>query len=460
MSDATETALDVRSLLTSDDTERAELLALRRAVCSDENVKSEVEDVLSELRSEGSSLVKSLGADKAHRRRGVAHWVLGQFQEAAETLDDATATPDGNYFLALSWLELGYPNRSLERARQAASADSADKQAALLVAEAKIKSGDLDGGREDLAGLTDADDLAAEVAYVQGLACDLAGEYDEAEAAYDRALGADPRMAKAKFRLAYNANLGGDEMGAMQLYEEILQEDANYVGVLMNLGILYEDKGRYQDAAQCFERVLRVRPSERRAWLYHKEAVASLDTIVDDDLQKEVQRRVEILQTPISDFELSVRSRNCLSKMEIRTLGDLVRKTEEELLTYKNFGETSLTEIKDVLSSKGLVLGMFEEENMDEVTRRVLAATRKAEDEAERDILRHSVDELELSMRSRRCLDSLGVKTIGDLASMTKDELLSTRNFGRTSLDEIREKLAEHELALSGDPEPGEEEEE
>jgi DNA-directed RNA polymerase subunit alpha len=457
MSDGTQAAIDVRPLLTSDDTERSELLALRKAVCSDDAVKSEVEDVLGELMAESSALAKSLGASKAQIRRGVAHWVLGQFQQAAEVLDSAEVTADGNYFLALAWLELGYPSRALERAEQAASADSSDAQAGLLVAEAKVKSGDLEGGREDLAGLKDADEFQPEIAYLEGLACDLAGEYDAAQGAYERALASDRTAAKAKFRMAYKANLDGDEMGAMQLYEEILQQHANYVGVLMNLGILYEDKSRYDEAARCFERVLKVRPSERRAWLYHKEAVASMDTIVDDDLQKEVQRRVEILQTPISDFELSVRSRNCLSKMEIHTLGDLVQKTEPELLSYKNFGETSLTEIKDVLAGKGLVLGMFEEENMDEVTRRVLAATRKAEDDAERDILRHSVDELELSMRSRRCLDSLGVKTIGDLTSMSKDELLSTRNFGRTSLDEIREKLAEHRLTLSGEVE-GEEE--
>ena len=58
-----------------------------------------------------------------------------------------------------------------------------------------------------------------------------------------------------------------------------------------------------------------------------------------------------------TDFELSVRARNCLKKMQIRTLGDLLRISEAELLSYKNFGETSLTEIKTMLASKGLRLG-------------------------------------------------------------------------------------------------------
>jgi DNA-directed RNA polymerase subunit alpha len=141
--------------------------------------------------------------------------------------------------------------------------------------------------------------------------------------------------------------------------------------------------------------------------------------------------------------------------MQIKSLGDLVRKTEQELLSYKNFGETSLSEIEDVLSSKGLRLGMFEDENMDEVTRRVLAATRQAEEEASQDILKHSVDELELSVRSRRCLELLGVRLIGDLTAKSKEELLAARNFGRTSLTEIREKLALHGLTLSGDDADG-----
>src|SRR5256714_8014046 len=68
-------------------------------------------------------------------------------------------------------------------------------------------------------------------------------------------------------------------------------------------------------------------------------------------------RRSQVLDIPITDFELSVRSRNCLKKMNIRSLGDLLRTTEQELLSYKNFGETSLNEIKSLLAQKGLRLG-------------------------------------------------------------------------------------------------------
>ena len=82
----------------------------------------------------------------------------------------------------------------------------------------------------------------------------------------------------------------------------------------------------------------------------------------DEDLERKEDRLNQILRTPITDFELSVRARNCLNKMNIVTLGDLVRQTEQELLAYKNFGETSLNEIKEILSSKNLRLGMAHEE--------------------------------------------------------------------------------------------------
>src|SRR5678816_620093 len=82
----------------------------------------------------------------------------------------------------------------------------------------------------------------------------------------------------------------------------------------------------------------------------------------DEDAERRGGQRNAVLNIPITDFELSVRSRNCLKKMNIRTLGDLLRTSEPELLSYKNFGETSLNEIKALLASKGLRLGQAAED--------------------------------------------------------------------------------------------------
>jgi len=67
---------------------------------------------------------------------------------------------------------------------------------------------------------------------------------------------------------------------------------------------------------------------------------------------------VKKLAKPISELELSVRSSNCLSEANIRTIGDLVSRKETEMLKYKNFGKKSLNEINAVLETMGMHLGM------------------------------------------------------------------------------------------------------
>jgi len=66
----------------------------------------------------------------------------------------------------------------------------------------------------------------------------------------------------------------------------------------------------------------------------------------------------ENLYRPVSELELSVRSINCLQNAKIETIGELVQKTESEMLKTKNFGRKSLNEIKHILASMGLSLGM------------------------------------------------------------------------------------------------------
>ncbi|MCV2531438.1 MAG: DNA-directed RNA polymerase subunit alpha, partial [Candidatus Lightella neohaematopini] len=89
-----------------------------------------------------------------------------------------------------------------------------------------------------------------------------------------------------------------------------------------------------------------------------------LDTFVDlnNQRQPEVKKQEPefdpILLRSVEDLELTVRSANCLKAESIRYIGDLVQKTEVELLKTPNLGKKSLTEIKDILSSYGLTLGM------------------------------------------------------------------------------------------------------
>jgi DNA-directed RNA polymerase subunit alpha len=74
--------------------------------------------------------------------------------------------------------------------------------------------------------------------------------------------------------------------------------------------------------------------------------------------QEEIERLNENLFRSVDELELSVRSANCLKHADIRLIGDLVQKTEAEILATKNFGRKSLNEIKEILSEMGLGLGM------------------------------------------------------------------------------------------------------
>ncbi|MBF0385645.1 MAG: DNA-directed RNA polymerase subunit alpha [Candidatus Omnitrophica bacterium] len=79
---------------------------------------------------------------------------------------------------------------------------------------------------------------------------------------------------------------------------------------------------------------------------------------IEEEVSAEEQALYEKLRLPISELELSVRSANCLRDANIKTIAELVRKTESELLTFRNFGKKSLSEINDILKAMGLSLGM------------------------------------------------------------------------------------------------------
>ncbi|MEW5007963.1 MAG: DNA-directed RNA polymerase subunit alpha [Cycloclasticus sp.] len=93
--------------------------------------------------------------------------------------------------------------------------------------------------------------------------------------------------------------------------------------------------------------------------LHHHIAVfVDLKDIVDEpELPKEPEFD-PILLRPVDDLELTVRSANCLKAEQIFYIGDLIQRTEVELLKAPNLGKKSLTEIKDVLASKGMSLGI------------------------------------------------------------------------------------------------------
>lgn len=88
------------------------------------------------------------------------------------------------------------------------------------------------------------------------------------------------------------------------------------------------------------------------------EIFVDLEKDKEPEPEEEYEEIDPVLLRPVDDLELTVRSANCLKAENIYYIGDLVQRTEVELLKTPNLGKKSLTEIKDVLASKGLSLGM------------------------------------------------------------------------------------------------------
>ncbi len=289
------------------------------------------------------------------------------------------------------------------------------------------------------------DPQAAERHLAVAKEADEAGDPEATLAELRKAVAADPNHPQALFSLAYALDRHGEDDEAISLYERSARLSEAPLNALVNLAVLYEDHGQYGAAEKTLRQVLDSRPNHPRARLFMKDVQASRTMFYDEDQDRDVAKRNALLDTPVTDFELSVRARNCLKKMNIRSLGDLLRVSESELLAYKNFGETSLEEIRYMLDAKGLRLGQRVEEQQRAIKREVYDTAKRNNAEA---ALNKPVTELNLSVRARRALQNLNIRTLGELASKTEAELMGVKNFGQTSLVEVREKLAENGLSL------------
>jgi DNA-directed RNA polymerase subunit alpha len=283
---------------------------------------------------------------------------------------------------------------------------------------------------------------AAEEYFRKAQEAEKDGAQEKAIDFYERALSENPDHDLACFHLAVLYDRRSEDSKAIELYERICTSEPVHLNALLNLAVLYEDNNMYDESRRCLMAVLRTNPNHPRAVLYIKDVESARSMFYDEDDRTKSSRN-QVLDIPMSDFELSVRSRNCLKKMDIKSLGDLLRVTEQELLSFKNFGETSLNEIKTLLASKGLRLGQSADAGAQPARRPMQAAN-----DVSSEIFSKSVGDMELSVRSRKALQRLNINTIGDLAARTEDELLGCKNFGHTSLNEIKQILATLGLGL------------
>jgi DNA-directed RNA polymerase subunit alpha len=381
-------------------------------------------------------------------RLGVCYFLLGRFERAVETLRTADGGAVAHFYTAKALVELGRTNDAIAAYESARTGGYNGDYCTLGIVEAHRSAGDNGAAIKALDQLYGPVEHEAEYLYQRGATvASEGGRPSEVLTWFQRAVEANQNHPGALFGLAMENDRRGNDHIALDLYQRAVGCFPAHVGSLLNLGILYEDRQQYDRAKQCYQRILDVFPNHPRARLFLRDAMASSDMYVDEEAQKRSDRIAQVLNIPVTDFELSVRSRNCLQKMGVRTLGDLTRTTEQELLASKNFGETSLVEIRDMLHSRGLELGQFSHEKS-EPDAPVDFSTMSPDEQA---LLDRPISDLNLSVRARKCMVRLGLTTIGELLRRTGDDLLECKNFGVTSLTEVREKLTEMNLKIRGD---------
>lgn len=387
-------------------------------------------------------------AKRWHLKLGIAQYFLGHIADGIENLREAEGALAG-FYLGKALLERQQLDEAMKAFDRAEKSGYNSNQVKLQKAGIHRLRGEADQARAALKELESQATHNPEYHYQLGSLQLAEGRRDQAITHFERAVELDPNHTGTLFQLGHANDLAGNDADAMEYYERCLNHPPIHVGLLMNLGVLYEDADKYESAVTCYRRILAADPHNEQARLFLKDAEASLTQYYNPDQEAAHSRFSQVLEIPVTDFELSVRSRNCLKKMNIRSLGDLTRVSEQQLLSSKNFGETSLNEIKEILGAKGLRLGQALEDGS--TFERRFPAPAQALTEQEQATLNKSVSELNLSVRARKCMNRLNINSLGELVRHSADDLLEAKNFGMTSLNEVREKLRIYGLNLRGD---------
>jgi DNA-directed RNA polymerase subunit alpha len=381
---------------------------------------------------------------KASLAVGIGLFIAGRNAEAAKKLGKAKDCQEKFIYLAYALRRLGRFAEAVESLEKSIAYEADTLKMALEKAATYREGRDFEAAAKELGNCGNFENVSAEYHYQLGRLQEGQGLYEEAMDNYETALELSPNHQEALFHLAYRCDLSGDEEAALDYYKEIASSSPVYISALLNSAVLYEDMEEFEKAVRCVDKVLKYHPNHQRAMLFKKDIESSKTMFYDEEKEKKKDYKVQILETPISDFELSVRSRNCFKRMGIRTLGDLTNISEAELLSYKNFGETSLKEIKVVLESKSLSLGMALEEKEQSSAE---GGEDSADDEDKR-LLSRPLEDLNLAVRARKCMQKLNIRTLGDLVQKTDAELLGCKNFGVTSLNEVKKTLGNLGLSL------------
>jgi DNA-directed RNA polymerase subunit alpha len=387
-----------------------------------------VQDV-EEHRKLAAALQDGLGGvkDDAKVRKGILAFALGHFSDAEELVEGSDAYNQA--ILGLIYHELG---EYADAKTHFAAAAKGMPEAKVELVRALLDGDQADEAEKALAGVAESADRE----FLAGRLAEAKGNTEGAINAYESALEKEPEHVEAAFQLGVLLDRIGDDDMAVEYYLVCADVHPHYVPGITNLGILYEERGESNAAIDCFRQVLAYNPRDRRALMLLRDAKSSRTMYYDEREERERERMEKIMRTPVNDFELSVRSRNCLAKMNIFTLGDLLKITEQEMLSYKNFGETSLKEVKEMLAARNLRLGMFRDGEERSISK------------ADQKVLGESVEKLELGNKSQGMLENLGVSRIGDLAQYSDLDLYKAPGSGQSVVQELSTALGAFGVSL------------
>src|SRR5262245_39842629 len=316
---------------------------------------------LRSLREAAEQIQKRLEAGqgskpKLHLKLGVAYYFLGYMDRAAENLQHAETALAG-YYLGRALVARNRYDDALRAFEKAEKSGYTASQVNLQRAGIYNKQGETNSAKTILGKHKDLESHSAEYHFQWAGIHRAEGDKPAAIKSLERSIELDPSHTGALFQLGYLNDLAGNDDEAIGYYERCLKYPPISIGAVNNLGILYEDNGKYDQAVECYSRMIKADPTDDRARLFLKDAQASQTMFYHADDDTPFSWFAQVLDLSVTDFELSVRARNCLKKMNIRTLGDLTRVTEQQLLASKNFGETSLEEIGELMRTKGLRVG-------------------------------------------------------------------------------------------------------
>lgn len=443
----TETLIDLRALLVErEEFEGSMVSRLREGLAqSPAQIKNlrEIHDVLDKRLAVSAGPAQK----KIHLKMGVAQFYLGHMDKAVEHLKQSDG-PLAAFFLGRAYAARQEFDDAIKAFDKAEKSGYAAQQVQLQRAGVLRQQGHNTEARAILTKVKDMATHNAEFHYQEGGLAEAEGDVVRATKSYERSADLDPAHTGALFRLGFLNDLAGNDHEAIGYYERCLKHPPVSKGTLYNLGVLYEDAGVYDKATDCYKRLTKADPHDERAKLFRKDAEASLSQFYSPEDEKVSIQWKQVMEVPITDFELSVRSRNCLKRMNIRTLGDLTRINEPQLLASKNFGETSLEEIRAIMNQKGLRIGQSLDQGQQHEFKLRPQSNLSPEEQA---MMSKPVSELNLSVRARKCMNRLGITTLGELCQRTSDELMEAKNFGVTSLTEVKEKLTSLGLKLRGD---------